>query len=211
MRAYFLSSLLLWGALTGHSQQTAGGSVSFAGSVSASSVPAAVVPTPAMGWNSWLYLFDTVAGQNLSNPAWQPTESFIHQQSDAMKATLGSYGYTLLSVDGGWGDRDGSGNVRAVPGNFPSGAAALGAYIHNNGQQFGLYGTVATGCLTGYAEQYQHEAADAAAMVGFGVDYFKYDLCGASGGSPLASNAALRAETDYLFRHFVGRPVATLT
>ena len=181
----FVLALLLASTLTA---QTVSGGAGLTGSA-ALSVNPIIESVPSMGWNSWLAKDEAY----YPNGAWQPTEAYIRQQSDAMKNLLQPYGYTLMSVDGGWGNRDSSGNIQGVPAQFPSGMTSLSNYVHANGQRFGLYITPATGCLLGYAESKGHEVADAIAFTGWGVDYMKYDQCDVRSAFP--SDAALRGET----------------
>ncbi|MFN2975225.1 alpha-amylase family protein [Terriglobus aquaticus] len=109
------------------------GSSSISGAAKIAASPSAET-APSMGWNSWL----AKAEAYYPNGPWQATETYIKQQSDAMKA-LQPYGYNLMSVDGGWANRDSSGNIQGIPSQFPSGMSSLGSYVHANGQRFGLY------------------------------------------------------------------------
>jgi alpha-galactosidase len=140
-------------------------------------VTAARLATPPMGWNSWNYFGCSV------------TEADVKAAADAIVADgLRAVGYEYVNVDDCWQapTRDGGGRLRSDPERFPDGIAALAAYVHGKGLKFGIY--AAPGSRT-CAERYQgypgrigslgHVEQDARTFASWGVDYLKYDWCGA--------------------------------
>ncbi|NED66985.1 glycoside hydrolase family 27 protein, partial [Streptomyces sp. SID10244] len=91
---------------------------------------AGLPPTPPMGWNSW-----NTFGCNI-------TEQIVRAQADALVSSgLRDAGYRYVVVDDCWAadQRAADGSLQADPARFPSGMAALGAYLHERGLQFGIY------------------------------------------------------------------------
>ena len=132
---------------------------------------------PPMGWNSWNHFGCSV------------TEADVKAAADAIVADgLRDAGYRYVNVDDCWQDpaRDSHGRLRSDPKRFPDGMAALAAYVHSKGLLFGIY--AAPGSRT-CAERYQgypgrmgslgHVEQDARTFASWGVDYLKYDWCGA--------------------------------
>lgn len=122
--------------------------------------------TPPMGWNSW-----NAYGAAVSDAQVRAAAQALVDQGLAAK------GWSVVQVDDGWQaarrQADGS-----LPGNqrFPD-MAALGAYLHEQGLQFGIYSS--PGALTCSQNQgsWGFEARDAATWAAWGVDHLKYDLC----------------------------------
>jgi alpha-galactosidase len=142
--------------------------------------------TPLMGWNSWYWNFQN----NYPAGVWQPTEAYIKQQSDALVSTgLAALGYKYVGIDGGWMDRDGGGELEAIPSQFPDGLPSLVSYVHNDGLLLGLYGTPAAPCIAGTVNQLGHEFADAIAIASWGIDFWKYDGCGLTGADPAVQSS----------------------
>jgi alpha-galactosidase len=188
--------------------QTISGTASTTGFVRGGA-PYVINPTPPMGWNSWI----AAEGDTYPNPGWQPNETTMKAEADALVSTgLAALGYNLISIDGGWGDRDTNGNIRGVPAQFPSGMKSLGDYLHSKGLLLGLYGTPTlpqNACLPDYAAQYGHEVADATLMGSWGLDYFKYDICsGVPSQNDAGSKAAYVAMGNAL--HGTGRQIGFL-
>lgn len=144
------------------------------------------VALPPMGWLDWPWRWQNVDHSG----TWQPTETFIKQQCDALRTTgLLALGYNYCVPTDPWDDRDGSGNLEGVPSQFPSGMASLGSYIHGECaggvcEKFGLYGGIGTTTCAGAPAQYGHEAADMTAACIWGVDYWYDDLCGGDSTCP---------------------------
>ena len=130
---------------------------------------------PPMGWNSW-----NTFGCGI-------TEQIVRAQADALVSSgLRDAGYKYVIVDDCWAAprRDASGRLQADPVRFPSGMAALGAYLHERGLLFGIYSGARDKTCTQYQGAYPgatgsggHEVIDAQTFAGWGVDYLKYDWC----------------------------------
>lgn len=163
--------------------------------------PRAAVP-PTLGWNSWNAFGCAV------------TEADVERQADALVASgLADAGYRTVVVDDCWSapTRDTDGRLRANPATFPSGMAALGAYLHARGLRFGLYASPADrtcaqryGAHPGRTGSVGSEDLDARTFAAWGVDYLKYDWCGPGAGRS-AQLAAFRVMRDALAR--TGRPI----
>jgi alpha-galactosidase len=129
---------------------------------------------PPVGWNSWNCFQANV------------TETNVEQIADAIvHAGLLDYGFSYVNLDDEWaqGSRMMIGNqlqLVAVTNRFPSGMAALGGYLHQRGLKFGIYSdAAATTCAGVQPGSYGYEAIDAGTFADWGVDYLKYDYCGA--------------------------------
>jgi alpha-galactosidase len=155
-----------------------------------------------MGWNSWNHFGCSV------------TEAEVKAAADSIVADgLRADGYEYVNVDDCWQapQRDRHGRLHADPTRFPDGMAALAAYVHGKGLKFGIY--AAPGGRT-CAERYQgypgrlgslgHEQQDADTFASWGVDYLKYDWCGAEreGVAHEQAFARMRAALDAS-----GRPI----
>ncbi|MGC4933753.1 glycoside hydrolase family 27 protein [Gordonia sp. DT30] len=148
--------------------------------------------TPPMGWNSW-----NTFGCNI-------TEQIVRAQADALVSTgLAAKGYRYVVVDDCWSapTRDGAGALTADPARFPSGMAALAAYVHSRGLKFGIYAgardkTCAQfgGTRPGATGSGGHESTDARTFASWGVDLVKYDWCSsdADHDDQVASFTAMR-------------------
>lgn len=141
-----------------------------------------LAPTPPMGWNSW----NRFRCYGLS-------EEVVLGTADAMVASgMRDAGYDYLVIDDCWQDfeRGTDGELRSNPERFPRGMKWLGEQIHARGLKFGLY--LSPGrktCAMLYDEyparelgSFGHEEQDIATLVGWGVDYLKYDWCQANRG-----------------------------
>ena len=98
--------------------------------------------TPLMGWSNWSYIGN------------DPTTAKIEAQAAAMKSSgLLAAGYQYINVDDFYylcnsngPEVDANGRWATDPGKFPNagstpGMAALGNYIHAQGEKFGMYVT----------------------------------------------------------------------
>ncbi|MGJ0119179.1 glycoside hydrolase family 27 protein [Williamsia sp. MIQD14] len=136
---------------------------------------AGVATTPPMGWNSW-----NTFGCDID-------ETTIRAQADALISSgLAAAGYRYVVVDDCWytPTRDAGGRLTASSTRFPSGMAALGAYLHARGLAFGIYAGASdrtcaqlSGTYPGATGSRGHETTDAATFASWGVDYVKYDWC----------------------------------
>ncbi|GAC66552.1 glycoside hydrolase family 27 protein [Gordonia soli] len=131
--------------------------------------------TPPMGWNSW-----NTFGCNV-------TEKIVRAQADALVSSgMRDSGYDYVVVDDCWSatDRASDGTLQADRERFPSGMAALGAYLHERGLKFGLYSgasdrtcTQLLGQRPGATGSRGHEKTDADTFAAWQVDFLKYDWC----------------------------------
>jgi alpha-galactosidase len=127
-----------------------------------------IARTPAMGWNSW------------NKFAGRVTDADVRAMADAM-ATNGmrEAGYVYVNIDDTWeGDRrDAQGNITTND-KFPD-MKALADYVHSKGLKLGIYSSPGPTTCAGYEGSYGHEAQDARTWAAWGIDYLKYDWCGA--------------------------------
>jgi alpha-galactosidase len=130
---------------------------------------AILAPTPPMGWMTWNYFADKI------------NEKDIREMADAMVSTgMLSAGYNYVFIDDGWqGGRDNRNNIIADPQKFPSGIKALADYVHSKGLKLGIYSDAALLTCAGYTASLGFEEQDANAFANWGIDYLKYDYCGA--------------------------------
>ncbi|TWS24752.1 glycoside hydrolase family 27 protein [Tsukamurella sputi] len=152
---------------------------------------------PTLGWDSW-----NVYGCGV-------TEDDVERQANGLVTSgLAAAGYRTVVVDDCWSapDRGADGRLRANPSTFPSGMAALGAYLHARGLRFGLYASPGdrtcaqrSGAYPGRTGSAGTEDLDARTFAAWGVDYLKYDWCG-SGTSRSAQVGAFRVMRDALAR-----------
>ena len=87
-------------------------------------------------------------------------------------------GYVYVNIDDTWqGVRDAQGNLRSNK-KFPD-MKALADYIHSKGLKIGIYSSPGPRTCAEYPGSYGHEEQDAKTFAAWGVDYLKYDWCGA--------------------------------
>ncbi|MDH7460503.1 glycoside hydrolase family 27 protein [Chitinophagaceae bacterium 26-R-25] len=135
-----------------------------------------LAPTPPMGWMSWNFF-----GENIN-------EKGLKEMADAMVASgMAQAGYKYIFIDDGWqGGRDNRNKIIPDPKKFPSGIKALADYMHSKGLKLGIYSDAAPLTCAGYTASLNFEEEDAKTFASWGVDYLKYDYCGA----PADSNTA---------------------
>lgn len=123
--------------------------------------------TPPMGWNSWNHF-----GINVN-------DSIIREIAKAMVSSgMAKAGYKYIVIDDGWeGGRDKNGNIYANS-NFPD-MKALADYVHSLGLKLGIYSSPGPKTCGGYEGSYGYEREDARTFASWGIDYLKYDWCGA--------------------------------
>ena len=56
---------------------------------------------------------------------------------------------------------------------------ALADYVHGKGLKLGIYSSPGPNTCEGYEGSYGHEEQDARTYAAWGIDYLKYDWCGA--------------------------------
>ena len=164
--------------------------------------PNGLARTPPMGWMSWqVFRCETNCTKA---PDACVNEQLYRAQADAIAA--GGYlaaGYTTVSIDDCWEglgrgrERDPTGALLPDASRFPSGMAALGAYIRAKGAAFGIYSDEGTRTCGGFPGSKGHELIDADTFVAWGATYLKLDGCnnnksGFTSGYP-AMGAALQA------------------
>jgi len=123
--------------------------------------------TPPMGWNSW------------NKFAGRVDDAAVRGMADAM-ATNGmkEAGYVYINIDDTWeGERDKNGNITTNQ-KFPD-MKALADYVHSKGLKIGIYSSPGPNTCAGYEGSFGHEEQDAKTYAAWGIDYLKYDWCGA--------------------------------
>ncbi len=123
--------------------------------------------TPPMGWNSW------------NKFASRVDDATVRSIADAM-ATNGmkDAGYQYINIDDTWeAGRDAQGNIQTNK-KFPD-MKALADYVHSKGLKLGIYSSPGPNTCAGYEGSYGHEEQDARTYAAWGIDYLKYDWCGA--------------------------------
>jgi alpha-galactosidase len=123
--------------------------------------------TPPMGWNSWNKFHGRVDDASVRGIA-----DVI--SSNGMKEA----GYIYVNIDDTWeGERDANGNIQSNK-KFPD-MKALADYVHSKGLKLGIYSSPGPNTCAGYEGTYGHEVQDAKTYAAWGIDYLKYDWCGA--------------------------------
>jgi len=123
--------------------------------------------TPPMGWNSWNAFENRI------------DDKIVREMADEMvKNGMRDAGYVYINIDDTWeGVRDAQGNLTANK-KFPD-MKALADYVHSKGLKFGIYSSPGPRTCGEYPGSYGHEEQDAKTFAAWGVDYLKYDWCGA--------------------------------
>ncbi len=123
--------------------------------------------TPPMGWNSW------------NKFAGRVDDAAVRAMADAMVSSgMKDAGYQYINIDDTWeGGRDAQGNITTNK-KFPD-MKALADYVHGKGLKLGIYSSPGPNTCAGYEGSYGHEAQDARTYAAWGIDYLKYDWCGA--------------------------------
>ncbi|MDQ6678114.1 MAG: glycoside hydrolase family 27 protein [Acidobacteriota bacterium] len=132
-------------------------------------VPAnGLAKTPPMGWNSW------------NKFAGRVTEEDVKGMADAIVSSgMKDAGYIYVNIDDTWeAGRDAQGNIQTNK-KFPD-MKALADYVHSKGLKIGIYSSPGPATCAGYEGSYGHEAQDAKTYAAWGIDYLKYDWCGAA-------------------------------
>ena len=123
--------------------------------------------TPPMGWNSWNKFQGRVS------------DEVVRGIADVI-ATNGmkEAGYVYINIDDTWeADRDASGKMQTNS-KFPD-MKKLSDYVHSKGLKLGIYSSPGPNTCAGYEGSYGHEQQDADSYAAWGIDYLKYDWCGA--------------------------------
>lgn len=125
--------------------------------------------TPPMGWNSWNKFKENINDQ------------LIREIADAMVSSgMRDAGYEYINIDDFWEaeNRDSLGNIQSDPERFPD-MKALADYVHSKGLKLGIYSTPGNLTCGLQIGSYGHEEQDAKTFAEWGIDYLKYDWCGA--------------------------------
>uniref|UniRef100_Q023N4 Alpha-galactosidase n=1 Tax=Solibacter usitatus (strain Ellin6076) TaxID=234267 RepID=Q023N4_SOLUE len=131
-------------------------------------VPAnGLAKTPPMGWNSW------------NKFAGRVDDKSVRDMADAIVTSgMRDAGYVYVNIDDTWeGERDAKGNITSNK-KFPD-MKALADYVHGKGLKLGIYSSPGPNTCAGYEGSYGHEEQDAKTWAAWGIDYLKYDWCGA--------------------------------
>ena len=123
--------------------------------------------TPPMGWNSW------------NKFAGRVDDATVRSIADAMASNgMKEAGYRYINIDDTWeAGRDAQGNIQTNK-KFPD-MKALADYVHSKGLKLGIYSSPGPNTCAGYEGSYGHEEQDAKTYAAWGIDYLKYDWCGA--------------------------------
>ncbi|HEY1340613.1 MAG TPA: glycoside hydrolase family 27 protein [Bryobacteraceae bacterium] len=126
-----------------------------------------LAPTPPMGWNSWNKFAGRVTAEDVRGMA----DAIV---ANGMKAA----GYVYINIDDTWqGGRDAQGHISSNK-KFPD-MKGLADYVHSKGLKLGIYSSPGPNTCAGYEGTYGHEEQDARTYAAWGIDYLKYDWCGA--------------------------------
>src|SRR6266516_2656312 len=127
----------------------------------------ALARTPPMGWNSW------------NKFAGRVDDAAVRGMADVMAANgMKDAGYVYVNIDDTWqGEREKDGNITTNK-KFPD-MKALADYVHSKGLKLGIYSSPGPNTCAGYEGSYGHEEQDARTYAAWGIDYLKYDWCGA--------------------------------
>jgi alpha-galactosidase len=123
--------------------------------------------TPPMGWNSW------------NKFAGRVDDATVRAIADAMASNgMKEAGYVYVNIDDTWeAGRNDKGEIQTNK-KFPD-MKALADYVHKKGLKLGIYSSPGPNTCAGYEGSYGHEEQDAMTFAKWGIDYLKYDWCGA--------------------------------
>ena len=123
--------------------------------------------TPPMGWNSW------------NKFAGRVDDATVRGIADAMASNgMKEAGYIYVNIDDTWeSGRNAKGEIQTNK-KFPD-MKALADYVHSKGLKLGIYSSPGPNTCAGYEGSYAHEEQDAMTFARWGIDYLKYDWCGA--------------------------------
>lgn len=123
--------------------------------------------TPPMGWNSW------------NKFAGRVDDAGVRAAADAIVVSgMKDAGYIYVNIDDTWqGERDANGVLHPNK-KFPD-MKGLADYVHGKGLKIGIYSSPGPNTCAGYEGSFGHEEQDARMYAEWGIDYLKYDWCGA--------------------------------
>jgi len=134
--------------------------------------------TPPMAFNSWNIFQSSISAQ------------IVRELADAMvNGGMRDAGYLYINLDDQWAqperERHWTGSEwqdRLVPDTvrFPEGIGVVADYLHARGLKLGIYSDAAARtCAGSQPGSLGHEDIDAQTFAEWGIDYLKYDYCGA--------------------------------
>jgi alpha-galactosidase len=150
--------------------------------------------TPPMGWNSWNRFRTHIS------------DKLIREVAGAMAANgMRDAGYRYIVIDDGWqGKRDAKGVLQPNE-RFPD-MKALAGYVHSKGMLIGIYSSPGHRTCGGFEGSHGHEQQDAETWAAWGIDYLKYDWCGARQIYPEEAMQAVYQKMAEALRK-TGRPI----
>jgi alpha-galactosidase len=106
-------------------------------------------------------------------------DAAVRAMADAMASNgMREAGYVYVNIDDTWeAGRDAQGTITTNK-KFPD-MKALADYVHGKGLKLGIYSSPGPNTCAGYEGSYGHEQQDANTYAAWGIDYLKYDWCGA--------------------------------
>jgi len=142
--------------------------------------------TPPMGWMTWERFRCIISCD--ADPENCISEQLIKQHADILaQPEWHALGYRYINVDDCWPNlsRGAGGRLVANSSRFPSGMAALAAYVHSKGLRLGTYndmGTLTCGRYPGECKDEQcslpgYMTLDAQTYASWGIDSLKMDGC----------------------------------
>ena len=134
--------------------------------------------TPPMAFNSWNIFQSSISAQ------------VVREIADAMvNSGMRDAGYLYVNLDDQWAlperQRVWTGSEwqdRLVPDTirFPDGMEPVAEYVHERGLKLGIYSDAAARTCSGSQPgSFEYERIDAQTFSEWGIDYLKYDYCGA--------------------------------
>jgi hypothetical protein len=123
---------------------------------------------PPMGWSA-LY----------GAPFGAVNETVVLEAARGLKASgLLAAGYSYVTLDDWFAERDATGAMVAKSDTFPSGMAAVSAGVHAAGCLFGVYSAAGMRTCANFSASLFNEKQDAATFAhDWQIDYLKYDAC----------------------------------
>jgi alpha-galactosidase len=158
--------------------------------------PNGLAATPPMGWTSGNHFAGRISAAD------------VRDMADAMRTNgMRDAGYVYVNIDDTWeGDRNAAGEI-GTNDKFGD-MKALADYVHARGLKLGIYSSPGAKTCAGFAGSHGHEEQDARRFAAWGVDFLKYDYCGARDIYPVTQR-----NQERLFRKMgaalraAGRPV----
>jgi alpha-galactosidase len=198
--------------------------LSTAGTVGIVSTPAAhaldngLAATPPMGFNDWNSFACNITAQDFRNMADLFVKTGLRDagynyiniddcwmkgrdlpRSGTARAAAGrstTAPYRLIPDPTYFPDVDLNGNGVIDPSEQGDGIQALADYVHSKGLKLGIYESAGTTTCQGLAGSLGYEQVDAQTYADWGIDYLKYDNCGAHSTTTLDGRTVSYPDTD---------------